>query len=566
MAEREPSQAVVSARSSKQEEDNETERSWGRRQSLRPWRLLLSVVFTGLSFVAAGIAAGTLQRPTGSDLDLAKASEARIVRPWAPSIAVQHSELALIDMERVHAELLPRWVISLQHGAYASGRWESEQALTALTSEAGKDPNLKALLEDLNDKITDSVTGYAPEIRELFRGWNGYMERNSLPWHVEHDIASTAHGGSLYIRSYKVVSDLRVEVGAGAERARILVRADKTNLGELFFGVTSRHGDGAMIMSDRIGDYAIDKLWPIIGESPSEELTPADQAIAPFLQREASEAIARQSIDSLKRGAKTHHELRQMLAEIDHRRGCGASIEVPNLPWNGLTVRSKQIISRAAEKNQKRHCPKLTRSDAERLFAVSDRLSSDAGFVGAMGELSAWLARAVTVHEARHAADESRASARESAPACLSCPSSMGATERSEASAYLAALSTPGYGYVSLMQACGVNQAQAHSNGAALSYVLGRVVPGGCDGALPTDLYVRARALEMELFGRSDEIVLPESFPRSLALGSDRLPVVDGEADRRKDGSRWLMLREPKALHRVTSGVQISSSDLYVRL
>jgi hypothetical protein len=348
-----------------------------------------------------------------------------------------------------------------------------------------------------------------------------------------------------------------------------LARVDNTNIGELFFGVTSRHGDGALIISDRIVDYTVERLWPIVAGSAFDDLPVSEHGIASFVQKEVSEALPVQSINALTNGAKNHRKLAQLLAEIDARRGCGFSVQVPSLPWNGLSARSKQLITRAAEKNDKRHCPKMTREDASRLMAASDRLSSDEDFSRSMGELSAWLARAVTVHEARHAADEtSQLNSKDHAPACPSCPASMGPTERSEASAYLAAFATAGYGYVSLLQACGVNVGQAHSNGAGLSYVLHRVVPEGCEQATPTDLYQRARDVEQELFGRSDSIVLPEAFPKILSTTVERTAPSseDSHASSSQSASHWLMLRQPSSLYAVSTMSRISSADSYVRL
>ncbi|MEC9397459.1 MAG: hypothetical protein VX475_07570, partial [Myxococcota bacterium] len=39
-----------------------------------------------------------------------------------------------------------------------------------------------------------------------------------------------------------------------------------------------------------------------------------------------------------------------------------------------------------------------------------------------------------------------------------------------------------------------------------------------CETSLPDDLQARAKKLEVEFFGRSDTITLPEAYPTSLEL------------------------------------------------
>jgi hypothetical protein len=76
------------------------------------------------------------------------------------------------------------------------------------------------------------------------------MVANRIPWRVESNIMSSAGGGLLLVRCFRVIAEVDVLVGGSTERASLMARVDKTNLGELFLGQTSQHGDAAVVLSD----------------------------------------------------------------------------------------------------------------------------------------------------------------------------------------------------------------------------------------------------------------------------------------------------------------------------
>jgi hypothetical protein len=119
----------------------------------------------------------------------------------------------------------------------------------------------------------------------------------------------------------------------------------------------------------------------------------------------------------------------------------------------------------------------------------------------------------VVVHEARHLADDGDPDL-----SCRGCPESMSYAVRAEVSAYLASFAAAGLGHVALVQACGVDLDRNEAHSAALSFLLPRLLPFGCDGPMPDGWYDSARALERQLFAREDVIAFPIGFPETLPL------------------------------------------------
>jgi len=461
----------------------------------------------------AGIEA--LDEPTGFDRAIAKATYPRHPRPWVPAHPMSREVLETIDFERVHAELLPAWVISLQHDPYTLGRAREQRRFEALIAEAGRDPNLDTLLRRLRDRSTSGVTTYAREITHLLDGWNRYVSSAGLPWYVAHDLLKTSRGGRLYTRSYRVHARIEGKVAGKPQPVRLLVRVDSTNVGELFFGQTDVGSRWSMVVTERIAEFAMDRLWRMMDPEGDHRLGARDRAFAPSLRREAAKVLAPQTRSVLARGAATRASLLARLSEIRQRKVCGRGIEVDNLPWNGLTPRGRAIVTRAVAHNRRSHCTLLTQDDASVLLGTSDALSSDEELHRALGALTAWLARAVTVHEVRHLADGDGAARGDF---CDACPPWMSPRGRAEVSAYMASMATEGVGYLAMYQACGIDAPSVHDAGGALDFVLGVLAPRGCDAGPPEDLYAQAKLADWVLFKRSERIDLPADFPTVLPL------------------------------------------------
>lgn len=481
---------------------------------------LLARVLTAMTAVLVGawaVGEHALQ-PTRSALDAVAAAAPRRPQGFRPSHPTSAALLSQIDFEKVHRELLPAWVIAMQHEPYTLGRHDADRTFNALRSEAGKDPNLAALLDDLHEKMLDDVAVWARDLAELWRGWNLYMARNGLAWRVEHHIERHAKGSLLFARSYHVLADMQVTAASEPYRALLLARADRTNLIETFFGQTSIEHDGALIISDRIAEFVTAQVLPMFAREPALERNELQRAFASHVRREAAQSLSAETVEALQDGATRRDRLVAATQAIGQRKGCGRTVVIEEVPWTGLADRALGKVQHAAQKNARKNCRRLTQADADFLAQESRSLASDEALEHALGRAAAWLARAVVVHEVRHLADDRHAEEGGRTPACPLCPETLGGSERAEARAYLATFGTEGMGYLALMQACGTGAHGQGPTGAALGWVLGKLLPSGCEGPLPDDLYARARAMESLLFGSHDAFELPAGFPSELPV------------------------------------------------
>jgi len=492
---------------------------WSKIQAKRPWALLARVLTAMTAVLVGAWAVGEhALQPTRSDLDAVAAAAPRRPQSFRPSHPTSAALLSQIDFDKVHRELLPAWVIAMQHDPYTLGRNEADRTFNALRAEAGKDPNLAALLDELFEKMMEDVAVWHADLAELWRGWNLYMARNGLAWRVEHHIERHAKGSLLFARSYHVLSDMQVTTAGEPYRALLLARADRTNLVEAFFGQTSIEHDGALIISDRIVEFVTAQVLPMFAREPALQRNDLQRAFASHVRREAVQSLSAETVEALQDGATRRDRLLAATREIGQRKGCGRTVVIEEVPWTGLTDRALGKVQRAAEKNARKNCRRLTRSDADFLAQESRSLASDEALEHAIGRAGAWLARAVVVHEVRHLADDRHAEQGGRTPACALCPETLGGSERAEVRAYLASFGTEGMGYLALMQACGTGAHGQGPTGAALGWVLGKLLPSGCEGPLPEDLYARARAMESLLFGSSDAFDLPAAFPSELPV------------------------------------------------
>jgi hypothetical protein len=499
---------------------------WQALQTRRSWQLLGRVILGVTMLWAAAWLVSRAHQPTRSEIDAALSAQPRRPKPFAAIGPTDPQLLATIDMDRVHRELLPAWIIAMQHNPYTVGREGAEQAFAALQQEAGKDPNLRQLLSDLFDRVMDDPGAQAGDVAELLKGWNQYMQSHGLPWRVEHFIERSARGSRLFLMTYRVLADLGVWVAGQPQRAVLVSREDHSNLVEGFFGQTLASEPGALIVADRIAEFAVAQVWPLFDSEGNRRASALQHAFGPHIRQEAIHALATDMIQTLSDTAAEHRRLTDMLREVGTRRSCGSKVVIEQVPWDGLGDRARGALERAAARNEhrpaarkrKHACPHLTSAEVTAILSSSGRLSTDPLLHEGLQRLSAWLAQAVTVHEVRHLADDRDASDGERTPPCPLCPAHLTVDERAEVSAYLAAFGTPGLGYLSALQACGAGPMGRQPSAAALAFALQEVLPDGCEGQVPDNLYERAVASERKLFGRSDFITLPAEFPDTLPL------------------------------------------------
>jgi hypothetical protein len=452
--------------------------------------------------------------PTQSDIDAQALRAPKTVQPFQPTHPIDPHILSTIDAAKVHRQLLPAWIISLQHNPHSIGRRNAEDAFGMLRDEAGKDPNLAGLLDRLHEKLMDGTYDFQGEIQALIKGWNGYLARGGVPFRIEYRIERTQRGPELRIRCYRVIADVPVSVAHSEQHVLLLARQDQTNLVEAFLGQTATDRGAALVITDRIAEFAIDRLWPLF-EAHDET---SELELLGKVRHEARLALDKSVAEPLTRSFSIHRALETELASLARRRGCGAGVLIERVPWNGLSDPALAMVNRVAQKNERRHCQRVTPTDADRIRAISQQLREHPDLAQALGSLAGWLAKAVVVHEARHLADETLAPEAGAVRLCPGCPESFDYRARAEVSAYLASFETVGVGYVALLQACGNEADGRGSSSTALGFLLPRLLVKGCAGPMPDDLYARAAATRVQLLGRDDSIGLPTDFPAAIPI------------------------------------------------
>lgn len=455
--------------------------------------------------------------PTQSDIDALALRAPKLVKPFRAVFPIDSRVLSSIDMAEVHGKLLPAWIISLQHSPHSIGHRDAESAFSALRNEAGKDPNLGTLLDQLHERLMDGTYDFRGEIHALVAGWNDYLARGGVPFRLEHHVEKTVSGPALRVRCYRVIADVPVSVGQTRQPVLLLARQDQTNLVEAFLGQTSTDRKTALVVTDRIAEYAIDRLWPLF--EPRDDASETE--LVAKVRDEARTALERPVVDVLARTYSVHRALESDLSNLAQRRGCGAGVLIERVPWDGLSERALAMVNRVARKNDRRHCPRVTLTDADRINTISRQLRENAELEQALGALVGWLAKAVVAHEARHLSDDTSSSEVGKTGLCRGCPDSFDFKVRAEISAYLGSFASDGVGYVALLQACGVETDRRESHSAALEFLLSKLLVNGCTGPIPDDFYARAAAVGFQLFGRNVSVELPDRFAAPIPIPRD---------------------------------------------
>ena len=435
---------------------------------------------------------------------------------YLPAHPVDRAALGRIDLERLHAELIPDWAAAAAANGERGGRARAAAALAAVLAAVAPDANLTALFTELAHRVARSPLRDAARIDWLVWAWSDYLDRAGLPWRLEGGVRLGGGRASFVAKTYHSTAELRVTVGERPYRARLLERADWTNVYELYLGEASRADEGALVVVDRVRDFAVERVWPLLDASIDATRTPLDRAFAAAIRAEVAAALPPRSVAVLRDTAPAHWTVREAVEAIHFRHRCGSDLVVEIFPWEGLPPAGRALLRRAALGDHDPICPEVTAGEAKALIGASERLEHAERLVEALEGLVAWLARGVTVHESRHAADDDRADGLRTPLDCRGCPGGLDTGARAELSAYLASFAAPGTGYASLFQACEMEDEEGTPHAAALAFVRARLGTGGCKAAPPSDLYARARDLEESLFDRAEAISLPASFPRRL--------------------------------------------------
>ncbi len=421
-----------------------------------------------------------------------------------------------VDLVYVHQELFPRWLIARAHMYGDDGSGEERQTFDALSEALAPDPKLTILAEQLRAELDLGAYERSEQAFAVIEEWNAYLDRQEQPLMM---VPAVMLGDEpyLYTKNYEVLYDGEVAVGEGIFRARVVTRIDITNVVEAYLGMTSGAEQGALVLVDRLAEFVVDQLWPLMDPLGDEKLTEQQRAFAPAIRAALGAALDADTVELLARTAPQRAAMVQVADQINARDACGSSFQIRAMPWWGFDRETLGQLRGYARRDFGDDCPWITGEEVAILERGYEELVSTEGLAPALESLVATAARGVMIHEARHAADDGANGDLEPLP-CERCPETLGHSGRSEMSAYLASFADGPTGALSLFQACELDRDMGGGHIRALEFIEPQLLPDGCLDGPPPDLVERAKAAEQAWLGRSEGIVLSPDFPEQLPL------------------------------------------------
>lgn len=429
-------------------------------------------------------------------------------RPVDPAAALQ------IDFAHLYSELIPSWMIAIGHPRDPGATTAVAESAAAVRAAIAADPGLGALFDQL-DQLAPAPRENGERMLYLAWAWNQHVDLLGAPWRLDANVLFNDRQAFFYTRSYRVLSDLPATVAEARVRTRILSRVDSTNIVESFFGRVADPRDGAFVVLERVEDFVLDEIWPLL--DAEEHRDALGLAIGPLIQRELFENIRLPQMAVLIDTAPWRRLLLAAIADMRDRDNCGIGFGVATIPWNGPTERNLKLLEELSLLEADPDCPPVTRGEYLAIAQATRELRSYDGLPEALGALLAHAARGVAVHEVRHVVDEGQLAAyprmrRHCGAACRSW-NKLGLAELS---AILASLAHSPARYIALLQMCGMEIDNWPRRAGVL---ISESLPGGCDN--PDENLARdAAALERQLLGRSEPIVLPADFPQTLPVSA----------------------------------------------
>lgn len=429
---------------------------------------------------------------------------------WEPSFEVDGRALEGIDLQRVHAELIPDWFITLAHLDPDSAR--VRRAYDALRSGVSADSRLEAIVVEAHGLIVEDPWAHGERLLVLTAAWTDYLEEQGLPWHLEGNVVDLGDEPFFYTKSYFVDANLQVPLGRESIPLRVLRRADHTNVREGYLGMVVEGQDRALVVVDRVREHAIDDLWPLLDPDGEERLAERERAFAPYVRRGLVDAVEPPLVEVLQRTAHARWELMMAAEAINLRQACGSRFVINRVPWQGFDKGTLDDLERVAEASGSEPCPSVTVGEADRILRATRALRNEEELEPALEALVAWVARGTAVHELRHVADHRVVGNSEEPPPCSGCEE-LNRQAVVELSAYLASFAWSDARHAALFQAC---TQTAGSHAWAVAWFSDHA--GGLCDAPAEDLGLQAATLERELFGERARVELPAEWPARLPV------------------------------------------------
>ncbi|MBA2661436.1 MAG: hypothetical protein H0U74_04025 [Bradymonadaceae bacterium] len=254
---------------------------------------------------------------------------------------IQERQLAResqVGLELVHAQLFPHWLIAVSRGQEADHA-RRDELFEAITG-AVEDGELLDILEQMREILDAGDIGIEfEEFERLMRAWNRRVEALGEPFMIEGSLVRSRDRVIWVSEFYRQLANAPVLVGDLEVRVRIVERVDTTNIYESYLGVAKSGAEEALVVVDRILDFAVSTLWPLFEERDEAPEDPVDAAFGEAIRAEAKAALSPAQFKSLTIAASGRRELREAVQSVHARHSCGSTFRFNDIPWDGFNTR-----------------------------------------------------------------------------------------------------------------------------------------------------------------------------------------------------------------------------------
>ncbi len=432
--------------------------------------------------------------------------------PSSAALPVAPVDVEALELERIHSELYPAWLLARADRSARSSR--ARDALEALRELTRADSTLDEILLEMDRLVRAGPWDHARELLDQAAAWNERVEVLGEPFLLDAGVVSTPRREFFYAKSYRILSESQAQVDGDTQRVRVLQRMDKLAVRESYLGVLESDLGGAVVVAGTVSDAAVREIWPLLDGESSE---PTLGRVASRIQTEIAGGLSPEDLEALASTAALRREAARVVEDIASRGACGSRYRIVRLPWAGVSEEGAERMDAAVERSHGSACPEVTASEAASLREGSATLRATEGLEAALERLAGLLSREVAIHELRHAQDRAAwVGEQDWEPHCEGC-NELSLGGRRELSAYLASLAHGPTPVTSLFLAC--RQLEAEEGGIHREAVafLDEQLGGACSEP-PAELQQSARTLEARLFGGNRAVSLGDGYPGTLPV------------------------------------------------
>jgi hypothetical protein len=439
---------------------------------------------------------------------------------WLDTSEPAALELGGLDLRDVYTDALPAWGAAVANVNAPGGRALEAEAYARFESSIREVDALVRVAPEMRMAALDPAR-HGEVLVDAVAAWNHATDEAGVPVWVHPWVRGD---GVFYVKTYEVLEDDTVQVGDASYRARYVSRLDLLNVVEGRIGSVIDHEAGAIVLVDRLRVLVAEEVWPLLtlADASHPDRPPLARVFAEPIREAVQASLGERAFRALERTAPARE---QIVRTVDVIRGRGARcsrFRVKRVNWYGFAPDDLGLLWDFARRDSRMPCPSVRFDEVDRFRENFREIVSDAEAVDAAERLLGWAARAVLVHEARHAADDDREGAIGAWETCEACPDTLQGATLHEASAYIASFADPSTGVFAVYQACGVVRDSDGVHARAVREVLDAIEPGLCEHGPPEDLTARAAALELSWFGRDASVRPRGGVPERLPLRTRR--------------------------------------------